>query len=283
MNDRPERLVEGLDPNQQAAIGNLEHVEAFLDRAPAPDSTPSQRLKLLAVLESALPPAASPGLARTLAAWLKIARSQAVLLETPFWWSNGIILLLGLLVTLLDGGSGLALILLVLSPVLAVGGVAYAFRPSTRGLWELEKIAPISPLELLYTRLVLSLAVNLLIALALSSIIWVREPQLILWRLILVWLGPLFALSGAALLITLRWGSVAGALVPLGMWGLLFFLGWQGVLQEAAYDPAPLRLILDVIQASNQLATAGALAFLLGLFLLFWAGLLARKGFPEWD
>jgi hypothetical protein len=101
--------------------------------------------------------------------------------------------------------------------------------------------------------------------------------------LILVWLGPLLALSGAALLITLRWGSVAGALVPLGMWGLLFFLSWQGVLQEAAYDPAPLRLILDVIQASNQLATAGALAFLLGLFLLFWAGLLARKGFPEWD
>src|ERR687894_312340 len=115
---------------------------------------------------------------------------------------------------------------------LVAARVAYVFRPATRTIWEWERCCPVRPLELLYVRLGLIVASNIAVAGLILSVVSAETPGLLLWRLILAWLGPLLGLAGLALYISVRWGSLAGVAAPLTIWAALIVLGWQALVER---------------------------------------------------
>jgi len=231
----------------------------------------------LAALEPHLPAPSPVAERRGLRAWLNLVSSQAALLQPPFWWAGGLVLLLGLIVALLEGDGLLSLTFVLLTPVLSAAGVAYAFRPETRTLWELERLTPINPLELLYARLTLVLAFDALLSLVLLGVIWVQVPQVVLWRLLLAWLGPMLGLTGVALYATVRWGPTLGAVLPLGLWGAFVLVGWWQAVERGVYLEGAVNWFLALINASSLFPAVALLAAALGLLLLWQSGRLVEE------
>jgi hypothetical protein len=275
MHDDVERLTEGLDEAQREELGDLAGLARSLAGYDAPEPGSRDRARLLAALEPHLPApvGAQPRRAR---GWLSLIRSQAALLQPPFWWAGGVVLLLGLIVALLERDGLLALAFVLLTPVLAAAGVAYTFRPETRTLWELERLTPVNPLELLYARLALALAFDALLSLALLAVLWLQVPQLVLWRLLLAWLGPMLALAGVALYATVRWGPTPGAVLPLGLWGAFVLVGWWQAVERAMELGQAMSWLLATLNGSALLPGASLLAAALGLLLLWGAGRLVE-------
>jgi hypothetical protein len=282
MKNPVDKLVNGLEENQRKALGNLSNLAHFLESDGLPNPEKEEVARLLEALESYLPDSTAHQ-ARTPANWLRLARSQFVLFEGSFWLAGASLLLLGLLMTVIDGHEVLPLALVLLAPLLSAAGVAYAFRPETRTLGDLEHLTATSPAELLYTRLALVLAFNMLISLLLLLLIWLEGPQLILWRLTLVWLGPLLALTGLALYTTIRWGSLVGIILPLGLWGSLVLLGWREVLLRKATEMTPVTWLLLEISRSDPLLMGSILACIAGIGLLILAGQVVPRMRQSWN
>lgn len=278
MNDRVERLTAGLDDEQRQSLGDLQELADLMagdDGAFEPG--PRDHARLLAAIERHLPPAPAREPLRGPQGWLALAWSQAALLQAPFWWAGVLVLLLGLAAAAVEGGSSLALVFVLMTPVLAAGGVAYAFRPETWTLWELERLTSVGVAELLYARLMLVLAFDGLLSLTLLGIIWVRGPQLVLWRLLLVWLGPVSTLAGIGLYVTLRWGPTAGAVVPLGLWGTFVLLAWRQAMERAMEVHSAADWLLAQINGSTIVVLMSLLCAALGLFLVWESGRLVRE------
>jgi hypothetical protein len=282
MSKRFERMMDGMESQQQADLGDLSEVEALLSGYDAPQPAASDTDRLLLNLEPFLNADKHTSRQSGFRNWRRLARSQAGLLETPFWLASVFVFVLGLGLALLDGEGALALLFVFLSPAAAAAGVAYAFRPATRTLWELEKISPTHPLELLYTRLALIIGFNSLLALLMLGIAWWQGPQLVLWRLLLAWLGPMLALAGTALYITVRWGSVPGIAAALGAWAAVVSVGWWRALHEAA-GPEMALWLLERISGSNLLAVFYLALLVGGLYLLKAAGSWMTRSDPAWS
>lgn len=288
MNDKSKRLTAGLDPAQREALGDLEDVvEALAGDGEAPEPSPTDHARLLATLEPYLPPStpvpakgseAERQLSAIVSRAWSVVWTQTALLRAPFWWA-GALLLLGLGGVLLKGNGLLPLIFVFLTPVLSAAGVAYAFRPETRTLWELERLTPVRPLELLYTRLLVVLTFDAFLSLVLLTMAWLQVPQLVLWRFLLAWLGPMLALTGLALYATVRWGPTAGAVLPMGIWGAFVLVGWWQAVAQAEASSARIvsageavAWLLSQINTSTAVLAACLLAAALGLLLLGQAG-----------
>lgn len=271
MKDAVDRLTNGLDESQRQALGDLRRLADFLESDALPDPGKEEHTRLLAALEPYLHGSTVPQ-PRNLGNGLRLARGQFVLFESSFWLAGALVLLLGLIMTALDGRELLPLAFVLFAPLLAASGVAYAFRPETRTLGELERLTATSAAELLYIRLALVLAFNLLIALLLLLLIWLEGPQVTLWRLALAWLGPMLALAGLALYATLRWGSLAGTILPLCLWGSLVLLGWREALLKVAEGMRPSAWLLLEISHSDPVLIGSILACLAGPGLLLLAG-----------
>ena len=212
-----------------------------------------------------------------LRAWLALMGAQVTLLEPPFWIAMFIIAALGVTIGLFADAGTLPMLFTWAAPVLGAVGVAYAYRPATEGLRELERISPVHPIELLYARLIPVLVCNAILALILLSLIGVRTPDLVLWRIVLVWFGPLLGLTGLALYCAVRWGSTVGVAAPVLSWGALNLFGWTQfstqnmvVQSMAAFDPIEMTHWLWLqASASNWALIGSAVAFSIGS-VCFW-------------
>jgi hypothetical protein len=307
-------LAAELSPEQQSDLGDLSGVQESLARYVVPRPSPEETGALLARLRPLVAARAAgadaraaqvhttvrtpapapepdfledaplPAAQRGVRGWLDLARSQTSLLESSFWWASGLVFTVGLLAGLTQAGRPYSLILAFLSPVLAAAGVAYAFRPSLRSLGEMERACPINPLELVYARLGLVLAFNLVLSLALLTMLAATEPGLVLWRLVAAWLGPMLALAGVALYTTVRWGAVAGAASPLTLWAALLLGLWQAAGRETPDLPNLLQeRLVPVIGHSNAMLAASLAALALGLLLLRHAGRRALGDDAAWN
>lgn len=202
--------------------------------------------------------------------WVQLAWSQTRFVDGPFWWATGLVMALGILVILLTQSGPLPALFVLVSPVLAALGVAYAFRPTARSLWEIERASPIRPLELLYARLGLVLTFNLSLSLVLLGLVAAQQPRTILWRLVLAWLGPMLMLAGSALYAAVRWGAAAGVGLPAVLWvGMMTWIshvagqGRGGLLVVPSLD----RLVtaisrFDMVPAVSLLLAAVGLALI---------------------
>ncbi|MDI3339811.1 MAG: hypothetical protein QJR03_04690 [Sphaerobacter sp.] len=272
-------LAAGLSPEERAALGDLGPLAARLAAYDAPEPDPADTAGLIARLAPLVAARAEPqgdlvwddAPVTGARHWLALARAQLALVDHAVLWAGALVLALGLLVAGIGLGGLLSLAFALGAPVLAAAGVAYAFRPAGRTLAEIERISPVTPLELLYVRLGLVLAGNLTLALALLAVVWIEEPRLVLWRLVLLWLGPMLGLAGGALYTAARWGMVAGLTAPLGAWGTLVLLAWQGVLAPVmpqAHQPE--EVLLHLSQAPGVLAAT--LVLLVAGLVLLWQG-----------
>jgi hypothetical protein len=265
-----------LSPEQREELGDLRPLYNRLEEydVPEPDSA-----RLLAALKPLL---AEPlevekifvleSERRDFGDWLRLAWNQTNLLEAPFWWSSFLLTLLGALLGMSYGGTAAALCLVVVSPLVAVTGVAYLFRPATRILWELEQLSRVQPLEFLYARLALILTLNLLLAVALLLVAWTQGLQIVLWRLLLIWFGPMIGLTGIALFCSVRWNTLAGVIAPVVAWGLLVLAGWRETVLNTTPDLPNAPALITRLGMSNTLLLLAGVALVVGLLLLYESG-----------
>jgi hypothetical protein len=279
MNDDVKRLSAGLDEAQRQKLGDLEPLADLLAAYSLPtEPGAEEEVRLLAALEQQLPtPAEKAEPEWSIRAWLELAWSQTMVAQAPFGWAGALVLLLGLVAALFRADAILALAFVFLAPILAAGGVAYVFRPETLTLWELERLTPVNPLELLYGRLLVVLLLDTLLALALLGLVWLQGPQLVLWRLLLAWFGPMLALAGVALYVTVRWGQTAGAVAPLGLWGAFTLVGWWQAVERATQLQGAAAWLLGQINNASALPSLCLLAAVWGIFLLWQAGRLVEE------
>jgi hypothetical protein len=263
-----------LTPEQRAELGDLHPLYHQLNShdVPEPDST-----RLLTTLKSFLTEQHEVEKVweperRGFRDWLRLAWSQTTLLETPFWWSSLLLTLIGVLLGMSYGSAMATLCLVVISPLVAVTGVAYLFRPATRVLWELEQLSRVQPLELLYARLALILTLNLTLAAVLLVVVWTQGLQLVLWRLLLIWFGPMIGLTGIALFCSVRWNTLAGVIAPMVTWGLLVLVGWRDTVITTSIDLLNAPAIITRLGMSNTLLLLAAVALVVGLLLLYESG-----------
>ncbi|MFO7272973.1 MAG: hypothetical protein DIU58_016090 [Sphaerobacter thermophilus] len=272
-------LASGLSPEARAALGDLDPLAARLATYDAPEPDPADTEALIDRLAPLVAARTAPesdlvwdeSPAPSIHHWLALARAQIALIDHVVLWAGGLVLALGLIVAGVGYSGLLSLGVTLCAPVLAAAGVAFAFRPAGQTLAEIERISPVMPLELLYVRLGLVLAGNLALALALLGLIWIEGPRLVLWRVVLLWLGPMLGLAGMALYTSARWGTIAGLTVPLGAWGTLVLLAWQGVIEPA--DPqvfGPTDILVHLSQAPGVLVAT--LLLLAAGVLLLWQG-----------
>jgi hypothetical protein len=269
-----------LTPEQRAELGELSQLYQHMAKQtpPHPDSE-----RLLAVLKTNLAenedhPVQAKPTALGPKAWLGLAWGQIRLLEAPFWWSCILLVGLGVLLGISWGGSSSVLIALLVSPLVAVLGVAYIFRPATNTLWELEQLSRISPLELLYARLAALFALNLIPICVLLAFAWTQGVQVILWRALLIWFGPMVALMGIALFCTIRWNALVGAGMATGIWGGVIFAGWQYTSINISASLVNTFTLLNFLSTSNTVILFAVLALVAGLVLLYES----QNRIPQW-
>lgn len=288
---RPD-LTAGLEDEQRRHLGDLRRVEEGLAGYLAPDpgaaGTEALLAKLLPLLE-AEPQAGSDETLRDWAPpagwryWLQLTWAQRPIVEPTLAWAAGLLVVLAAITAALGTGGTTTILLLLISPALAAAGVAYLFRPATRTLWELEKAAPIRALELLYLRLTLLLAGNLLFILGMLGALSYHEPRLVLWRMVLIWLGPMLCLVGGALYCALRWGAVAGIAAPLVGWAGYVALGLQWSAEQGGEAPAWTTDLLVTIARSDAVLLLSVVTLAAGLMLLRWGSRLAIRAGGVWN
>lgn len=261
-----------LTPEQRAELGDLQPLYDRLATYDAPESDQSRLLATLKPLLVQSSEAEQPVVRLERFGWqdwLRLAWAQTTLIETPFWGSSVLLTLIGLTLGMSYGSATTTLWLFFLSPLIAVSGVAYIFRPATRTLWELERLSRYQPFELLYARLVVILLLNVALALALLLVIWTQGAQIVLWRLLLIWFGPMIGLMGVALFCSVRWNTLAGVIVPMALWCLMIVLGWRENI--FSLFPAAERVIAELGTSNTPLLVA-VVAFVCGILLMVEAG-----------
>jgi hypothetical protein len=252
--NRTNRLSDELDAAQQHELGDLSNLVEQLSAydISEPDS---------AALMTQLTPLLRQPLHVRVRQWFSLAWAQIALLEPSFLTASLLLFGFGAVLSILDGRS-LAEWFILLSPVLAAGGVGYVFRPSTQGLRELERISPVQPAELLFARLLIILSFNSILSLGLILISWGDVP-FALWRMLLVWFGPMLGLSGLALILSVRVNAVFGSVAAMGVWCILIFVGWR----EIAVTSTPTLNLMPLVASNGYLI--GSLASLaVGLVLI---------------
>lgn len=269
-------LADGLDEGQRRELQSLDALEAALKDYEATDPDSVQTARLLSTLEEHLPPQIAlelPPQRLGVKEFLQLAANQARLFEKPFWLAGASLLALGLGFSWITGFQSLPALAIFLAPLMAAGFVAYAFRPESTALWELEKSAVANPLALFYARAFLSISLAGLGILILLSVTWFFGPPLVLWRALLAWTGPMFALSGLALFSAVRWNPMAGLLVPLGTWGAWAFLGWRlAVLGAMESGMLVDSFILHQTNGSNAWLVVSLLLGMAGIGLVYLSG-----------
>jgi hypothetical protein len=267
-----------LPPEARDELGDL---QAVFGRLRQYDTAEPDRARLLSTLVPLLVKPAE-NLTTTLPRrgmreWLRLAWAQLMLLEAPFWWSSLLIIVIGVVLGVRFSGAEGTLALLLLSPLVAAAGVAYLFRPATRTLWEFEQLSHVQPLEFFYARLSLILLLNGLIALFLLIFVWTDDLQIVLWRLLLIWLGPMISVIGIALYCSVRWNNFVGVIAPVLMWGALVVVGWRDTVLATAINLLDASTILTHFNLSGTIPLLAAVALTFGLFFIYEAGRMVTR------
>lgn len=154
---------------------------------------------------------------------LAVVAPQVHLLRRPFWFASAAVVAAGL--PLLHPGWRAAVdleltyagFLVLVAPVLAVLGVAYAFR-GIGGTAELELACPLHPVHLVLGRLCWVLAYDSALLGAASLAAAGLEPGVRLGYLVALWLAPMLLLAAGALAASRYLGPAGGAGLALAAW-----------------------------------------------------------------
>lgn len=154
-------------------------------------------------------------------------------------------------------------------------GVVWALRSLSYGVAELEMTAPVHPLILVWTRLLMVVLYDILLAAAATVLLMATGqtlPGQTVGQFVLSWLSPLLFLSGVTVCVASYLGVLWGSLVALTIWSLqLFWIGKGHLLTEWA-EGGGYSLASGVGQAVPGGETTLLLLAAVGVLLIIWAG-----------
>ncbi|PZN03095.1 MULTISPECIES: hypothetical protein [Thermaerobacter] len=267
----------GLSPEQ------LETVLAWLAQDAVPHPTPAMTERLLDSLRPVLAHGDRPRFRRRLVATggsgmpgamglLAVLRPQVTLLGRSFWLGSAALAATLLLVA---AARQSVPFFLWVAPLLAVGGVAVAFRGSGTGLGEAERACPVDPLALALGRFVLvTLYDAILLALA-TLALHLGGPAAAggvhIAALLLAWLAPFLFLGTVAFVLSLRWGGVTGPAAAMTLWAAM-------VWRQLAPPGAGSGLVWALAAPPGTGAWWQGKVLLLAVTAVVWAFLWVRTG-----
>lgn len=157
----------------------------------------------------------------TLRTTFDLALAQVGLMRPPFWIASAFISALGVLVLFLGARTGEATMLRALGPLLATLGVSAVFRSVRLRTLEIELSCPVSPVRLALIRLALVLGYDVLLGLILSVVLWTMRESgsgSSILALMLHWLAPLLAVSGVAVMLSVRLRTEIATTLSYALW-----------------------------------------------------------------
>ena len=229
MSDRDrERLARALAEQglARAEVDDLlPAVERLVGWAPAPPSA-GETDRLLAALHPHLPAPAPRAARPEFASLVGLALTQATVLRAGFWTGSAAVMLVSVLLALAAPDLGRTLVLLLAGPLLSYVGTAAGFRAQSLRVLEFEFACPITPRQLTVARLLVIVGYQVAVGLAATGLLSAAGSGP--WSTVmLLWLAPMLAGTGATLLASL-WIGVgrAGTLVYTG-WVLVAVTSWR--------------------------------------------------------
>jgi hypothetical protein len=209
-------------------------------------------------------------------AWALLA-AQVPLVRREIWSASALVMALGCLVAILQGGSASASVIQAVAPVVAAAGLAMLYGPDSDPGLELALATPTSPRQVLLARLVVVFGYDLVLGLAASMGVLAVVPASLLGHLILGWLAPMAFLSTLALVLSMVIGTGNAITVALMLWlgrGLASGLRMGTIGAQAVPEAA----FVAALQAYAGLWQSTGLLFALAAALLAVAIALAGQG-----
>lgn len=146
--------------------------------------------------------------------------AQVGVVQSAIWSASVLVIALGIVVSLLAGRGGAA-ILDVLAPVVAAVGISFLYGADNDPPLEIALATPTSPRLILIARLTIVFGYDLLLTLLASVVlISLGAAPVGFMQLVLQWLGPMLLLSSISLWLSLHFGSVTGVTSALLLWVL---------------------------------------------------------------
>ncbi|MCL6431928.1 MAG: zf-HC2 domain-containing protein [Anaerolineae bacterium] len=209
-------------------------------------------------------------------AWVLLA-AQVPLVRREIWSASALVMALGCLIAILQGGSASASIIEAVAPVVAAAGLAMLYGPESDPGLELALATPTSPRQVLLARLVVVYGYDLILGVAASVGVLAVVPAGLLGQLILGWLAPMAFLSALALVLSMVIGTGNAITAALMLW---LARGLASGLRMGTMGPpaAPEAAFVAALQAYAGLWQSTGLLFALAAALLAVAVALAGQG-----
>ncbi|WP_283133431.1 hypothetical protein [Rhizohabitans arisaemae] len=134
-----------------------------------------------------------------------------------FWPVSALIMVTGV-VFVLASQEHTELVLAFLVPLLAATGIAGSYGPERDAAFELVAVTPTSPRVLLLARVALVFGYDFVLAL-LASMVLSGFGVADLGPLVGTWFGPMAALAGLSLLLSVWWNPEGAISVAVAVWG----------------------------------------------------------------
>jgi hypothetical protein len=227
MDDRDARIDPSiLDATEDTELPlDLRRVAERYATLPMPRPTEEATTRLLARLfveDAADGPAATPA-RKHLLKTLRVARWRVRLLGAAFWSASVALLGLAAAITWHTHDQNGALPLILMAPLTAVLGIAFALHTRLPGLRQVEASCPTGVVEVTGGLVLAIVGFDCLFGVAATA--WLALAH---WApfgaLLAAWLGPLLLLSGVSVPIALRWGATTAAALGGGPWLALALL-----------------------------------------------------------
>jgi hypothetical protein len=169
---------------------------------------------------SALTPAAVPAHPRRVRFAGQLLWAELRLVRPAVWVASVLVMACAVGLARGGGGDSFGLLLSLVAPLLAVGGVAAVYGPESDPAFEVLAITPTSPRLVLLARVTLVFGYDLVLALTASALAPLIAPDVRLLGLVAAWLGPMTLLLALSLVLAMWIGPSWSLAVAGALWAL---------------------------------------------------------------
>ncbi len=150
-------------------------------------------------------------------AWALLA-AQVPLVRRELWTASALVMAVGYLAAILQGGSQSGAIIQALAPLIAAAGLAMIYGPENDPGLELALATPTSPRQVLLARLVVVFGYDLALGLVASGGLVAVVPPALLGQIVVGWLAPMTFLSALALVLSMVIGTGNAVTIAVMLW-----------------------------------------------------------------
>jgi hypothetical protein len=186
------------------------------DRA-LPTPSPAALEGALARVQRRRPSPLAPFRGPSVRAWALLV-AQVPLVRQELWLASALVMAVGYLAAVLQGGSQSGTIVGALVPLVAAAGLAMIYGPENDPGLELALATPTSPRQVLLARVVLVFAYDLALGLAATAGLVAVVPAALLGQIVLEWLAPMAFLSALALVLSMVVGTGNAVTAAAALW-----------------------------------------------------------------